>query len=125
MRYDEEVIDLDIFGKTNLSMKLMGIIGQIAKNYYGSLPKNEKMTLLNEVINLGLSNLNFFIQQINEYQDSLIKEIDELNKKTDNGQSYIREENAKQIIFNFVVMMCFGFTKKFLLAFHRNIYLMK
>ncbi|WP_334084649.1 restriction endonuclease [Helicobacter typhlonius] len=112
VRYDEEVIDLDIFGKTNLSMKLMEIIGQIAKNYYGSLPKNEKMTLLNEVINLGLSNLNFFIQQINEYQDSLIKEIDELNKKTDNGQNYTREQNAKRIIFNFVVMMCFGFTKK-------------
>lgn len=111
-RYDEELIDLDIFGKTNLSMKLMEIIGQIAKNYYGSLPKNEKMILLNEVISLGLSNLNFFVQQISEYQDFLIKEIDELNKKIDEGQSYKKKQNAEQIIFNFVIMICFGFIKK-------------
>lgn len=112
VKYDEKIIDLDIFAKTNLSMKLMEIMGQIAKNYYGSLPKSEKELLLNETITLGLKNLNFFIQQISEYKDMLIKEIEELNNKRINMQNYNKELNARKTIFAFVIMLCFGFIKK-------------
>lgn len=111
-KYDEEIIDLDIFAKTNLSMKLMEIMGQIAKNYYGSLPKNEKELLLSETIALGLTNLNFFIRQISEYKDMLIQEIEELNNKRADTQTYNKELNAQKTIFAFAIMLCFGFVKK-------------
>lgn len=112
VKYDEKIIDLDIFGKTNLSMKLMEIMGQIAKNYYGSLPKTKKMTLLNETINLGLTNLNFFIKDISEYKDMLIKEIEKLDKKIENKQINDKESSSKRTIFAFTLIVCFAFIKK-------------
>ena len=112
VRYDEEIIDLDIFGKTNLSMKIMEIMGQIAKNYYGSLPKTEKITLLNETINLGLTNLHFFIKNISEYKDMLIKEIEELDKKIGDKQINDKESSSKRTIFAFTLIICFAFIKK-------------
>lgn len=111
-KYDEEIIDLDIFGKTNLSMKLIEIMGQIAKNYYGSLPKTEKAILLNETINLGLTNLNFFIKDISEYRDMLIKEIEKLDKKREDKQIDDKESSAKRTIFAFTLIICFAFIKK-------------
>jgi hypothetical protein len=60
--YNEDIKELDIFGKINLSIKLMEIIGQIAKNYYGSLTKSDKSILLTETCSLSLRNLNLFIK---------------------------------------------------------------
>ncbi len=110
--YNQEIKELDVFGRINLSIKLMEIIGQIAKNYYGSLEKNDKKILLSEVCSLGLRNLKFFINQFNEYEALLEKEIqDKLNKK--NTISKLEAEKiSKRIIFNFMGLICIYFIKK-------------
>ena len=58
-------------------MKLIEILGQITKNYYGSLSKTDKKEILTELINLGLRNLNLFIKQFSEYRDLLEQDIQE------------------------------------------------
>lgn len=110
--YNEDIKELDIFGKINLSIKLMEIIGQIAKNYYGSLTKQDKNILLVETCNLGLRNLNLFIKQFSEYRDLLEKEIQEkIEKKNTTSRDEI-EKISRKIIFNFTELICIHFIKK-------------
>jgi 23S rRNA pseudoU1915 N3-methylase RlmH len=110
--YNEDIKELDIFGKINLSMKLMEIIGQIAKNYYGSLTKQDKNILLVETCSLGLRNLNLFIKQFSEYRDLLEKEIQEkIEKKNITSRQEI-EQISRKIIFNFTELICIHFVKK-------------
>ena len=110
--YNEEIKELDVFGKINLSIKLMEIIGQIAKNYYGSLEKNDKKILLSEVCSLGLRNLKFFINQFNEYGPLLEKEIQDKVKKKNTISKLDAEKISKRIIFNFMELICIFFIKK-------------
>ena len=110
--YNEEIKELDVFGKINLSIKLMEIIGQIAKNYYGSLEKNDKKILLSEVCSLGLRNLKFFINQFNEYGPLLEKEIQDKVKKKNTISKLDAEKISKRIIFSFMELICIFFIKK-------------
>jgi len=110
--YNEDIKELDIFGKINLSIKLMEIIGQIAKNYYGSLTKPDKNILLTEACSLGLRNLNFFIRQFSEYRDLLEKEIQEKIEKKHLTSKQEIETISRKIIFNFAEMICIVFIKK-------------
>ena len=110
--YNEDIKELDIFGKINLSIKLMEIIGQIAKNYYGSLTKQDKNILLVETCSLGLRNLNLFIKQFSEYRDLLEKEIQEkIEKKNITSKNEI-EKISRKIIFDFTELICIHFIKK-------------
>jgi len=110
--YNEEIKVLDIFGKINLSIKLMEIIGQIAKNYYGSLTKQDKNILLSETCNLGLRNLNLFIKQFSEYRDLLEKEIQDKIDKKKVTSKYEIEKISRKIIFDFTELICIHFIKK-------------
>lgn len=110
--YNEDIKELDVFGKINLSMKLMEIIGQISKNYYGSLTKKDKNLLLSEVCDLGLRNLNIFIQKFSEYRDMLKKDIKEHISKKNISSSHDIEKISRKIIFDFTELICIHFIKK-------------
>lgn len=110
--YNGDIKELDIFGKINLSIKLMEILGQVAKNYYGSLTKKDKSVLLLETCSLGLRNLNLFIKQFSEYRDSLEKEIqDKIEKKNITSRQEV-EKISRKIIFDFTELTCIYFIKK-------------
>ncbi len=111
-KYNEEIQELDIFGKINLSFKLMEILGQISKNYYGSLTKQDKTDIVSEINNLGLRNLNLFLKQFSEYRELLEKDIREkIEKKNIISKTEI-EKVTKRIIFNFAELISINFIKK-------------
>lgn len=111
-KYNEDIKELDVFGKVNLSIKLMEILGQIAKNYYGSLNKQDKKDLLSEVCDLGLRNLSMFIQKFSEYRDLLEKEIFEIIEKKNLKSTHDVEKVSKKIIFDFIELICIHFIRK-------------
>lgn len=111
-QYNEDIQELDIFGKINLSMKLIEILGQITKNYYGSLSKTDKKEILTELINLGLRNLNLFIKQFSEYRDLLEQDIQEKIKKKGLTSQADIEKASKKIIFNFTELITIHFIKR-------------
>jgi len=112
IKYDEEIKELDIFSKLNLSMKIMEILGQITKNYYGSLEQIDKVEILNELTNLGLRNLNWLLKQFEEFQELLEHEIKKkIEKKNIEKQEDI-ERLSKKIIFDFADIMSIHFIKK-------------
>jgi len=112
IKYDEEIQELDIFSKLNLSMKIMEILGQITKNYYGSLEQIDKVEILNELTNLGLRNLNWLLKQFEEFQELLEHEIrKKIEKKNIENKEDIKRL-SKKIIFDFADIMSIHFIKK-------------
>lgn len=112
IKYNEEIPKLDTFSKLNLSMKVIEILGQITKNYYGSLTQIEKVEILEELAHLGLRNLSWFLEQFQEFQELLEHEI---KKKIKNKKITTNEEIeriTKRIIFDFAEMISIAFIKK-------------
>ncbi|MFT9817787.1 metallophosphoesterase [Lysinibacillus sp. NPDC056185] len=66
----------------NKSFKMLEVIGQILRNYYGSMDREEKIALSTEHYQLGLRLNHWLITQIEEIADMLIEHIsDFLSKK--------------------------------------------
>lgn len=110
--YDDEIEELDIFGKINLSVKLIEIIGQITKNYYGSLERRKKKTLLLEACDLGFRNLNNFIQNVTNYRDLIVSNIQEEIERKRTLSPHETREMAGKMIFAFTGLVCMFFVKK-------------
>lgn len=107
--YNSDIKSLDIFGKINLSFKLMEILGQIAKNYYGSLDGVVKIDIVNETYNLGLRSLNSLMGDFDKYTNVLEEEILEfLDKKDGKDLTGI----VKKFVFDFASMLSFIFIAK-------------
>jgi len=111
-QYNEDIHELDIYGKINLSFKLMEILGQISKNYYGSLKNEAKSDILKELTSLGLRNLNLLLKQFNKYSDLLEKDIREKIEKDDVRSSSEIKTISKRIVFNFAELISMNFIKK-------------
>ncbi len=76
-----EQYSLDLFGKIDLSFKLIEVLGQIANNYYGSLDGEKKADILEEIYSLGFRGLRALFEDIEEYLEAIQKEIDNLIEK--------------------------------------------
>ena len=110
--YNEDIHELDIFGKINLSFKLMEILGQISKNYYGSIKNDAKDEILNELSELGLRNLHLLLDHFSEYSELLEKDIREIIEKQGTSTEAEIEMVTKRIIFNFAEAISMNFIKK-------------
>lgn len=110
--YNVEIEDLNIFGKINLSVKLIEIIGQITKNYYGSLERSKKKTLLLEAYNLGFRNLNHFIRDISNYRDAIASNIQEELEKRKNLSQSETQAIAGKMIFGLTGLISMFFIRK-------------
>jgi len=110
--YNEDIKELDIFGKINLSFKLMEILGQISKNYYGSLKNDAKSNILNELSSLGLRNLHLLLDHFSEYSELLEKDIRDIIEKKGTSTDAEVEAVTKRIVFNFAEAISMNFIKK-------------
>jgi hypothetical protein len=90
----------------------MEILGQISKNYYGSLDGKVKIEVVGEVYNLGLRSLNKIMSNFEEYSDLLVEQISEVIKKRDIKSNVDVDGITKKIVFNFATMISIGFIGK-------------
>ncbi len=110
--YNSDIKELDVFGQINLAFKIIEILGQITKNYYGSLDGEIKIQLLEETYNLGLRSLNRLMTAFDEYTGLLEKEISKIIQE----RKLISDSEVKilsnRLIFEFATMISFGFVAK-------------
>ncbi len=110
--YKSDIKDLDVFGQINLGFKLIEILGQITKNYYGSLDGEIKIKLLEETYNLGLRSLNKLMSEFDEYTGLLEEEISRIIIKKDLATESEVASLSKKLIFEFASMISFAFIAK-------------
>lgn len=110
--YTSDIKKLDVFGQINLAFKIIEILGQIAKNYYGSLDGDVKIALLEETYNLGLRSLNRLMTAFDEYTGILQKEICKVIAVKKLVSETEVEAFGKRLIFEFATMISFAFIAK-------------
>ncbi len=79
---EDDVRELDFFDKLNLAVKLMEIIGEITKNYAGSLDGDITYGLVKNTYGLGLRSLKNIVDMFEEHHDLLIEHLcEQISKK--------------------------------------------
>ncbi|EWG09311.1 metallophosphoesterase [Cytobacillus firmus] len=114
---NEDLSDEDVIGETgieianeiNKAFKMIEIIGQILKNYYGSKKASEKMELCYEAFSVALRLNNMIIHTLKEDQDSLIRYITAIIKDNglENDDEKI-EKNAKRILYTMATAITYS-----------------
>jgi hypothetical protein len=72
---DDPNTDLAFLARWNLLMKTAQILGQILKNYYGSLEKPFKAELIGEVFDGPLRALRIFLEEVARDMDGLVADV--------------------------------------------------
>lgn len=111
-KFDEKIPFLDTFQKINLSQKMMEILGQIAKNYYGSLKGGTKYNLIDETIKLGMRTLNSFIKDMDKHKGALIDNMKYVIAKKSVVEPHKINSICNRIFFNFATLVACAFIIK-------------
>lgn len=103
---------LDIFGQVNLAFKTIDVLGQIAKNYYGSLDGANKAAIISESYNLGLRGLRSFLNSFDTYKEALRQYFDERIDEDNLKNETEKNNEIDKIIYGFIQLISFAFLKR-------------
>lgn len=105
----EEVIALDLISQINVACKNIEIIGQILKNYHGSIPGDMQVNLTEEAYLLGLRCLQEFFDLLEAKKENVIKNIAAriVARGIDNGE--LIEKYSRNILFRIYFAIAYGF----------------
>jgi hypothetical protein len=84
---------LNLAAKLNMTFKTLEVIGQILKNYHGSLKASTKTAVTEEAYLLGLRSLSPFFEALDKQRDGLIRQIQSNIEK----QASLRAEKGRKL----------------------------
>lgn len=100
-RNDNNNTAMDVAAKLNVAFKTIEILGQILRNYYGSIEATEKYFLAEESYMVGLRTLNSFLSFISENVNNLANKIQKLIEQQDGDHNKSEiQKKAGKILFN-------------------------
>jgi hypothetical protein len=106
---EDESGDLDIFKELHLSLKTAEILGQIVKNYYGSLDRPMKKELIKEVFDTPLRFLKFIFELMHSDSEPFVAEVEKIiTKKSPEMVALNKRQIARNIAFNLIGQICTG-----------------
>ncbi|CAK7010808.1 metallophosphoesterase [Tissierella sp.] len=112
---DEEIEDINNMMELNRAYKTIQILGQIVKNFPGSLIGSIKHDIILECYHLGLRTLNVFMSIINENIKDMIEELKMRYKEKNLDKPYDEqavEEDAKYFILRISEAITISIIKK-------------
>ena len=110
--FDEDIEKLNQFATLNLAFKIIEILGEITKNYAGSLDGDIKYELIKETYSIGLRSLKSLIEFFEVNHELLIKEIKEIIQKKHYVTNDKINETVANIIFSMASVVSTGIVKK-------------
>lgn len=103
--------NLDYVVKLNMAFKTLEILGQIMKNYYGSLHATDKYQLCEEAYFMGLRSVNSFFSFLKINMEGAIndiKKVEGLRKVVDKDKI---ENFSRQSLFELIYTVSYGLIK--------------
>lgn len=111
--YDnEEKNGLDLVATLNSAFKTIEIIGQILKNYYGSIKGDEKYILCSEAYNIGLRSLGSFLTMMDQHISGIIQEIQRIIEEKNIVDKKDIDNISRKFVFNICCMISYNVIKK-------------
>lgn len=101
---EEELVEADTFADINRSAKAVEIIGQILRNRYGSLRKDQLTDLTQSAFNSGLKFLSFYFRITKSQKKEIIEEITRLIK----NNSSLTDTEVKDEARKLFLRLCYG-----------------
>ncbi|SFV08688.1 hypothetical protein SAMN05421543_1474 [Alicyclobacillus macrosporangiidus] len=114
---EDEYEELDIIARLNSAFKSLEILGQILKNYYGSIKADDKYQLCKEAYDLGLRSLNSFLSVLGNNLDGMVSEVHKIleKRRLSSGQSIDRDRIdriSRRFVFNLTLLISYTFIRK-------------
>lgn len=110
--YNEEIQQLDFFKELNLAFKLIELLGEIVKNYSGSLDGDIKDKLIRNTYGMGLRSLKTIIQTIEDNHELLVEELVKRIDKKNIVTADKSDEIIHRIVFALVANFSTGIVKR-------------
>ncbi|MBB2405874.1 MULTISPECIES: STAND family AAA ATPase [unclassified Escherichia] len=108
--------EIDLNLELNLTVKSLELLGQLSRNYYGSLKITQKELLLDEAINAPLRSLNFLLSSVRDEPektiDMLEQKINQLLEGKKNSTSTEVRALARKILFNMLFTITYSIVSK-------------
>ncbi|OGR29250.1 MAG: hypothetical protein A2139_06840, partial [Desulfobacca sp. RBG_16_60_12] len=106
---DEEVQGLL---EVNVAFKTIQILGQVLRNYHGSLPATDKLTIARALYSLGFRLMNFFFSGIEENKEPIVQFLYDLIHERHTAWSEERiKARVGNLLFNLAEGIAFVVTK--------------
>lgn len=104
----------EVMQSISATYKTLDIIGQILKNYYGSIPKDQKTRLCQQGFELPLRALADFISLISQNRDLLVDDLKTIleRKKSRVATPSETEKHVKKFLFHISEGISFSFIQK-------------
>ncbi len=96
----------------NAAFKTIETIGQILKNYHGSMKRMEKIELTEEAMMLGLRSTGALFIELNENIDALVSLVSIYMKKYETVDDDKTERRARVVLFNLYSLITLALLKK-------------
>jgi hypothetical protein len=104
---------MDLAAKLNVAFKTIEILGQILRNYYGSIKATEKYFLTEEAYFVGLRTLNSFLSVISNNVNNIASKIQRVIEQQDaNLNKPDIEDMAGKLLFNLCCAISYHTIKK-------------
>lgn len=117
----EEIVDL--IKQFGMTMRAVELLGQLSKNYYGSLPKDLKTRLIKEAIEGPLRAIESIFVVVREHPEEAVKAIEANIKNTE--KRYNENELSKvatEALFSLLSTITYVFIKKIASSIgHKNL----
>jgi hypothetical protein len=110
--YNEEIQELNQFATLNVAFKMIEILGEITKNYSGSLDGDIKYELIKETYSVGLRSLKSLIEFFEINHELLVVEIKDVIAKKQYVTDDKIHETVGNMIFGMVSSISTGIVKK-------------
>jgi len=110
--YNEEIPQLDIFKQLNLAFRLIDILGEVVKNYTGTLDAEPTHELIKNTYGMGLRGLKILIGSMEEHHELVVKEVKERIEKSEIKTKANIDEIINRFIFSLATNIVFVITKR-------------
>lgn len=108
--------DMDLNLEFNLTIKSLELLGQLSRNYYGSLKIAQKEFLLDEAINAPLRSLNFLLSSARDEPektiDALEQKINEILSAKKHSTSTDVRYIARTVLFRMLFTITYSIVSK-------------
>ena len=111
----DQTIDaaMDVSIKINSVIKTAEILGQVLKNYYGSIERTKKAALMANIFNGPLRMLRFLIEDVIDDPENFAQELHKLIRMNKPAMAEMPSEKAtRRFAFNLIGTICTGIVVK-------------
>ncbi|WP_339221920.1 metallophosphoesterase [Paenibacillus sp. FSL W7-1332] len=98
---------MDVVTKLNVAFKTIELLGQILKNYYGSIEAEQKYILTEEVYMIGLRTLNSFLSLITDNVENVAINLQKIIEKQETNESHHDSKLAGKLLFNICCVLSY------------------